>query len=257
MNSIFPQTVNHLTKKISRLPFWILFNSKLISKLTNNSHVVCIGDSHISVFDYIKQHNLINNAIIDVLMVEGATAQGIVNPNSKTNALKLFKKRLKRAKRWQSFFFSLGEVDCGFVIWYRSEKYGTSIESQLYKSIENYIGFLNEAKQNGFQHIYVVSVPLPTIADGQTLGKVANLRQQIKASQLERTELTLRYNQLLKNKCLENGLNFIDVTTEQLDSHTNLIAQRFLNNDPLDHHLDTEEYSTLLVSNLKSVLKLS
>lgn len=50
--------------------------------------ILCCGDSHTDVFDYcnLKQ----NMFTFDVCVVGGATAQGAVNPNSKTNALNIF-----------------------------------------------------------------------------------------------------------------------------------------------------------------------
>ncbi|MEO0455215.1 MAG: SGNH/GDSL hydrolase family protein [Cyanobacteria bacterium P01_A01_bin.114] len=206
------------------------------------------------MFRHLQSHRLLEPAKINVLLVEGATAQGIANPNSKTHALARFNQRLNKAQKWQTLFFSLGEVDCGFVIWYRVQKHGSDIESQLERSIQNYIDFLISTRQSGFQNINVISAPLPTIRDGQNWGKIANLRQSVKASQLERTQLTLRYNQMLQKRCLEHGFNFIDVTAEQLDPHTHLIADSFLNEDPLDHHLDAAAYSKLLVSHLQPLL---
>ena len=52
--------------------------------------ILCCGDSHIEVFGYCNKKQ--NNFVFDVCKVGGATAQGAVNPNSKTETIKDFEK---------------------------------------------------------------------------------------------------------------------------------------------------------------------
>jgi hypothetical protein len=72
---------------------------------------------------------------------------GMANPNSKTNALIYFNKKLKTMSRNDYYVFVLGEVDCGFLIFYRAKKYNISINSQLNLSIYNYQKFLLSVKK--------------------------------------------------------------------------------------------------------------
>ena len=53
--------------------------------------ILCCGDSHTRVFDYCNSRQ--NEFVFDVCVVSGATAQGAVNPNSKTDALNIFEKK--------------------------------------------------------------------------------------------------------------------------------------------------------------------
>jgi hypothetical protein len=178
-------------------------------------------------------------------MVRGATAQGLHNPNSKTDALKLFRDRCDAARSWQILVFSLGEVDCGFVIWYRAEKHGVSIESQVQHSLTGYRGLLARQIDLGF-HTMALSVPLPTIGDGQDWGEVANARREVRAGQRDRTELTLDYNARLRSACEEVGAEFLDATTPTLDPATGLVRVEYLNEDPTDHHLHYERHAKLV-----------
>ena len=222
------------------------FNSWICARLTSRVHAICLGDSHIAIFDYIKKNKLLNNFLLDVIEVGGATAQGMINPNSKTDALRIFMTRLKNAKRFQSVILQLGEVDCGFVIWYYAEKYSVSIDKQLNKSLNNYMAFILQIKQLGFEDIIVMSAPLPTIADNQDWGNVANARREISASLKERTALTLRYNALLAENCKQNDIRMLDLTQFLLDENTGLLQHEFLNADKLDHHLNSEAYADII-----------
>jgi hypothetical protein len=76
-----------------------------------------MGDSHASVFHWIKKHDmLLNYCIQRIVIVPGATAQGMVNPNTKTNALRIFHESLNEFPHNLTVTLLLGEVDTGFVV---------------------------------------------------------------------------------------------------------------------------------------------
>ena len=84
--------------------------------------ILVLGDSHSNVFNLSKKDFLVE-------FIGGATAQGSVNPNSKTNSLNIFTEKLKTLdlSKISNVIIMLGEVDCGFVIWYRHKKHNISI----------------------------------------------------------------------------------------------------------------------------------
>src|SRR3972149_2878198 len=168
--------------------------------------LVCLGDSHVDVYKYIQEHNLLPNFSIEVKNVGGATAMGMVNPNSRTNALKIFTEYLKDKNKNSVILVQLGEVDCGFVIWYRAKKYHLSVKSQL----NNYFSFVKDIKPK-FKHIVITGAALPTIKDGQDWGEVANLRREVKVPIIKRTKLTLDYNSALKKFAVNNSFIYLDI----------------------------------------------
>jgi hypothetical protein len=182
---------------------------------------------------------------VSTCAVRGATAQGLHNPNSQTDALAKFQIRCDEAKAWQHLVFLLGEVDCGFVIWYRAEKHGVSIDSQVEHSLTAYVGLLERQIDRGHEPI-VLSVPLPTIRDGQDWGEVANARREVKASLVDRTGLTLEYNRRLREACTRIGAVWVDATTPTLDPDTGVVKDSYRHANPEDHHLDLEAYARLL-----------
>jgi hypothetical protein len=213
----------------------------------NRRRIIALGDSHIEVIDRYVSTRV--KALFDVVSIPGATAQGLVNPNSSTDSLRVFETRLARAHRWQTILLELGEVDCGFVIWYRAEKKGVTIEEQVEVSLGNYLRFIDRQVARGFE-VWVMSAPLPTIGDTQDWGEVANLRREVAASQVERTALTMRYNSRLEQYCLERRVRFIDVSSEQFDGTTGIIKAQFLHTNRLDHHLDDRAWGDAIVREL-------
>jgi hypothetical protein len=207
-------------------------------------HLVGIGDSNIGVVQHAVDYGYLR-AAVSTCLVRGATAQGLHNPNSKTDALQIFRDRCDAARSRQILVFMLGEVDCGFVIWYRAEKQGTSIESQVQRSLAGYRDLLDRQVGRGFRTL-VLSVPLPTIRDGQDWGEIANARREVKASQRDRTALTLEYNARLQPACEEIGAEFLDVTTPTLDPATGLVRGEYLNEVLTDHHLHYERHAKLV-----------
>jgi len=217
----------------------------------------CIGDSHTSVFKYVRDNVEWKKTHFRLCVVPGATAMGLANPNSKTDALGIWTEYLKDVPKHHYLLFSLGEVDCGFVIWYRAKKYGMTVEEQFQLSLGNYTQFLDGVVQQGYRAIFVLSAALPTIQDGQDWGEIAKLRMEqltrkdVSVSLKERTELTRRYNGELRSYCSRNGLTFLDLEADTLDADTGLIKAGFLNKDPLDFHHDHKNVSSILVPRLR------
>jgi hypothetical protein len=217
-----------------------IFNSPLRLR----PHLVGIGDSHVGVVQKAVDYGYLR-AAVSTCLVRGATAQGLHNPNSKTDAMRVFRDRCAQARDWQILVFSLGEVDCGFVIWYRAEKHGVSVGSQVQRSLAGYRDLLARQLAAGFRTM-ALSVPLPTIEDGQDWGEIANARREVQASQRDRTELTLDYNARLRSTCEEVGAEFLDVTTPTLDPASGLVRSEYLNEVRTDHHLHYERHAKLV-----------
>ena len=224
---------------------------KRIRRKLFQQQVYVFGDSHTEVFEHMNKKNPFYKFRFQVTKVGGATAQGMRNPNSKTNALQIFLEKTNQIKSKKSpIFLLLGEVDTGFVIWYRAQKYNESVESQLLGSIEAYFEFIEQLRAKGFNNITVFSAGLPTIEDGQTWGEIANARREITATKKERTELTLRYNNMLKEECRKRGVQYIGYDNDLMDPKTGMVLDRYKNTDPNNHHLDVDLYADLIFSKL-------
>lgn len=147
----------------------------------------------------------------------------------------------------------LGEVDCGFVIWYRSNKYNESIDIQLKQSVEAYMVFVSGLIRSGI-NVVLTGAVLPTIRDGQDWGNVANLRREVKVSLLERTRLTLAYNEQVENMAREIGAAYTDITAETINRETGVVDDYYRCEDPTDHHLDYEKAGRLWAAKINAVL---
>lgn len=218
-------------------------------------HLHVMGDSHCQVFEYMRGNSRVYPLEVDIdcCIVQGATNMGLANPHSKTQAMPIFKEHLKKVKRHDYVVLMLGEVDCGFVIWYRAQKYNMSIESQFETSVENYLRLIDNILLTATKRVIVVSTPLPTIPDSQVtpVGEVANKRLEVKASLSERTSLTRRYNLRLKEACMQRNIVYLDCEKDILDPQTNTVRTKFLNEDPADHHLSSKEFANILAPKME------
>jgi hypothetical protein len=170
--------------------------------------VLVIGDSHSEAFNAFSAYQLIvklPKLQFQVCSVGGATALGLKNLNSHTQAAKKFKKAIQgfNGKR---IFLVLGEVDIGFVIWLKAKEKNIPIKTTFDIAIHNYCNFISEIK-NEFD-LSVISTPLPTINEKNTQGEVASKRSSISISQKDRTELTLLFNSKIQSFCLTNKVNY-------------------------------------------------
>lgn len=217
---------------------------------------IVFGDSHIDVFRYMN--NKQDNYKFHTLEVPGATAQGAVNPNSKTNALQIFSNclnQLENIKKYNKFMIMLGEVDCGFVIWVRSKKYKISVDEQIKNSVNNLFNFIKNVVEKYFNKsdIIVIGSILPTIKDNTDKRFLNGARREVEAKLKERINKTLEYNNKLKEESNKNGYKYIDITKYILDKEKDEVFKQFLNKDPYNHHLDNENTYNLWLNEIKKL----
>ena len=209
-----------------------------------------LGDSHVQAFNAYSG----NDYKFDVKIVHGATARGSINPNTKTNALNIFKDHLKNEKL-DKIIICLGEVDCGYLIWYKQKIEGLDPIEQMEESLRR----LKQFVQNEIATIYNVndiillgSIP-PTIKDNTDKRFLAGARSEVDASLNERMELTRIYNIEMQKMCLEMGWKCIDVFDEVIDSNTSYIKEKYLNQNPSDHHLNPNTHIKLIIRELNQL----
>lgn len=207
--------------------------------------IISVGDSHSMVFESFP--NILSVA------VPGATNMGLKNPHSETNAVNIFERMLSQnLKEDDTLIFFMGEVDCGFVIWYRKEKYNDTLESQMNESLTNYFNFILKYK-NLCKRIVVCDVVPPTIGDKRDgKGDVENLRLSITATQKERTELTVKYNSEIEKFCFEHNFTYLPFTKEML-GEDGVVMEKYKNQNPEDHHLDGSMLSNILTKKMKEL----
>lgn len=209
-----------------------------------------LGDSHVLVYGGPQFLTRMFHCKFDVVSVGGATASGLDNPNSKTNAYDIFSQKIDESVH-DSIIICLGEVDTGFVIWFRAKKYEEEVDAMLSRAVDNYTKLISKCQKKA--NTIVVSTPLPTIEDDNNWGEVANLRKEINVSQQERTELTLKFNRLIKDYCNAKGITYVDVDEESLGAD-GLVNNSLLNQDNNDHHYAEAPYSNLLIKHLKQAI---
>ena len=191
---------------------------------------------------------------IELCSVDGATISGLSNPNSKTNTINTFLEALENSTA-DKVLILLGEVDLGFVLWYRAQKYDEDIFKMMDLALDNYMSLLVRCEAKfGSENIICLSSPLPTIPDNDPeYGDVANARKSIRASQLERTKLTLTFNDKLKKICEAKGFSSLNLDLLSLGEN-GLVSSKLLNKNKTDHHYNKFEYAKLLFLPLKEAL---
>lgn len=214
-----------------------------------------LGDSHALYFERAAREGLFAPRKVSGISIGGATAMGLGNPNSVTNAKKNFLKGLKKQPSNSLVCIHLGEVDCGFVIWYRAQKYGENLASQLEKSISEYLKFIDEIMVTFGNNVIITSPTLPTITDSDIDGEVVKKRSIIKTTQKDRTSLTLEYNYKLKRGAEARGLHFVETMDSFIDESTGLVSSKFRNPDPLDHHMRRDLAAAIWAQKINNTLQ--
>ena len=150
-----------------------------------------------------------------------------------------------------TFLLLLGEVDTGFVIWYRAKKYALSVDEMMSQAVENYLRLIKAVNER--HRPIVISAPLPTIKDGSAFGDVANQRKEISATQHERTELTIRFNAAIQSRCSSLGISCLNFDKDSQGTD-GLVRQKLLHPDVRNHHYKPLAHARLLLSKLPKIL---
>ena len=213
--------------------------------------VLVLGDSHVATFTHSIFRKTMPLTRFRVCAVHGATVSGLENPNSVTNAMLTFRSELQAIRTDTIVITMIGEVDTGFVIWFRAEKNGISVDDAMDQAVGNYTRFIGELAAR--HRVIVVSTPLPTISDNNSWGEVANQRKEISASQIDRTDLTRRYNRSIENFCKQHEIPCINLDPLCIGAD-GLVLNELLNHDRTDHHYEPQAHAALLAPKIKVVL---
>ncbi|MDR3097107.1 MAG: SGNH/GDSL hydrolase family protein [Paraburkholderia sp.] len=209
--------------------------------------ILVLGDSHVLVFNCAYMAQAFPDHHFNVVEVPGATVSGLPNPNAATGAKQKFEEAANTTKA-RRVIIMIGEVDTGFVIWYRAQKYGTSVDDMTQLALTNYQQLLLDLGKRF--DVACISTPLPTIRDGADWGEVANLRKEISATQRERTELTLAFNNAMEKFCASNGIAYLMLDKDSLGD-SGVVKDSLLNKDPRDHHYDAKEHARMIAALLQ------
>ena len=219
--------------------------------------VLVLGDSHSNIFSrriaFLFKKLFLNKFEFLVCSVPGATISGIENPNSKTNTAVIFQKALNKNTQCEYCILYIGEVDTGFLLWYKFEQEGLDLEDLFNLTIDKYTGLVQKVFELGYKPI-VISTPLPTIKDGTDYGPIASARKLIKATQIERTKLTLRFNSRMKDICLKKKYGFVDLDNISI-APSGVVRTFLLNLNRKDHHYNPITHSLILFYALKNFFK--
>lgn len=208
-----------------------------------------LGDSHATVFSHPLFKLYFPSIYFDKSIVIGATISGIENPNSKTDAFNLFNKKI--TNNYKKIIVLLGEVDLSFVLWYQAEKYNTNITEVFNGAVDKYKRFIEIKSKKA--PIIIISAPLPTISDNNDWGQIANLRKEINTSQLDRTDLTLKFNKLIEEYCNKNNHDYINLDLKSINDN-GLIRSDLLSKDKNNHHYNKYNYAKLIIKELKNCI---
>lgn len=214
--------------------------------------VLVQGDSHVQYIKHAHNKKLLGGHSFIFNRIPGASCHGLGNPHSKTQALAKFKSQIPKVIP-DVLIMQMGEVDCGYVIWFWADKKSLDPKEQAIQSLDNYMSYLKYARDYT-KKVIITSVTPPTLRD-HILEKsdVANSRRAVTVSQIERTKLTLYYNEMLQEECNKNGFKYVELT-KQLLNDGGIVDQKYLSPNNLDHHLDNNVMAPIWSQEILKVL---
>lgn len=182
--------------------------------------ILILGDSHAKAFEGIFPQGM------HVVSVQGATAYGINNPDSMSQAALLFRKAIRTKDR---VFCGVGETDCNTLIWQRAFNRGCPPEEELEVAIGRYLDFAKEVSTtNSFGFLAVLPTPFFQRDIPSDYGIKTVSREEV-------WYLTQTFNTRLRRYAEENDHDYLDINDRVLEN--GVINPRFVSSND-SHHLD-------------------
>lgn len=229
---------------------------RLQNRLRGGRRILVLGDSHCAVFEYCFDHGLLAPHWLNAEIVGGATAGGLNNDRSASGAWQKFGHALRRYADFDVIVLMVGECDCSYALWKKSERDGVAPERLIEHSlagVARLIGHIRAARPRGIHRIILVGAILPTVDDAHAPSQDNLLRREITASQAARTQLVLAYNRGLQGLAEARDVACLDITAAILDPRTGLIDRRFVERAD-DHHLSPAATAQFWSSSLMKLI---
>jgi len=214
-------------------------------------YILVLGDSHTSVFNYCNYKS--DCFYFDVLSIPGASASGCLNPGRKVDIVNTFHRKIM-GQKYDYILVMLGEKDCGFGIWNKKIKNDIPIEESLKKSVNTLFEFVEKNLLGLYkpQEIIIAGVMLPALGNFIS-EKYIGKRALINADKMERTNITLIYNLMLRQRCQQMDLKYMDITNSILDGKKRLVNEYFLKSDKYDFHLNDSKTSEFWLKEIEKL----
>jgi hypothetical protein len=212
--------------------------------------VLVLGDSHVRVFEHWLFLLAMPRTAFEVEYVAGGTASGMGNRKSISGAYRRFSERLASSPH-DLVLLNLGEVDTAYTIWRRADLKGIEVETMFEAAVQHYLRFIDEVAPT--HRLIVLSAPLPTLAD-QAINPdpEVKMRQEVSASQLDRTRLAQRFNSRISAFCAERGIPYLSSDAAALGPD-GVVRSSWCRRDRPDHHYARLPYAWWLLRALRGL----
>lgn len=215
--------------------------------LGGRRRLLVLGDSHALIFRDRPLRSALRTCgyVVDLVTVGGATVYGLSNPNSATNALERYRRHLLNIDERTDVLVMMGEVDCGFLAWYKVENGGGSQEAVVAEIQRRFREFVLSVRDLGPRQVFLARIPQQTIDSYDTWRGLNGQRRSVSASLQQRTELTALMNRWLSGFEAEEGFRFVDYSdTSEVDEASILPLLRPI--DGSDHHYWPPGFSAII-----------
>ena len=213
--------------------------------------VLILGDAHARVFKRENWLNLTPDWSWKPVLVENASLVSTSNPDLQKKTKQVFKDAISKYSA-EVVLFCLCEAYTGLFIWKAAETKTLNLRKTLDKMVENYCQLLTLASKSA--NVIVLSAPLPTIEAHHSGNPESNDRTSLRASLIERTELTSQFNKIIQIWCFGQNITYINLDSLS-KGQDNLVSAELRHPNPKHYQYNPPNYLKILKNQLLPVIK--
>jgi hypothetical protein len=220
--------------------------------MTTKRNILALGDSHLRVCKHPVLKLMLPHARIRTTLVPGASAIGILNLKSQTNARQIFLNAVA-ARKHDFILTNLGEVDACIAIWKVAVQSNESRDAIFERAIANYTSFLSELKQSAT--VIVISATLPTLKHYHNhKNMVHNVRASMEIDWRDRAQMTKDFNARIADWCHAQGILHLDSARAAVGNN-GFVRRSWRGLLDRDHHYARLPYAFWLAQQLKEIFQ--
>ena len=217
----------------------------------NAISILLLGDSHAEAISGYTGEDF----YVDRFTCHGSTARACLRSDSKTKAFRIFKYGIENTNS-DAVVISLGEVDCGYVIWLKHQTSGIPINDLFNESISN---FMDLIKLHIFQKFnpnktFVMTIPpafIVTNTDNRFLGGERSL---VDPTLEERKSLIKKWNQRIVEESKKLKFNVLDINDKIINKSNGEIIAKYKTPNEFNHHLWPYTTAPLFIDEIRNKL---
>jgi surface carbohydrate biosynthesis protein len=214
------------------------------------AHWLVIGCSHVRYLRYLQINRALffgNTLHLECHELAGATAFGLCNPSSQSNALNVTRQLARRMASVDRIVVQFGEIDCRRAAWKAAEVSGRPIEVTIAESVAHLESYIKDEVLPHQKKVLILGAKPQIIGDDDFYKNSLEDERTVFKPLAEREKITVSFNAQLRKVAERLRVDYADIdhVLANSDSRRKFFENAFWDSYTNDTHGNAHYFATL------------